>query len=186
MTTFVAIDFETADYYPDSACAVGLVKVVNNQIVERQYHLIKPPRKSFIFTYLHGITWYDVHRKPTFAQIWPKLRKFLHGADFLAAHNAGFDRKVLYACGSSTGVHVPLYPFLCTVQLARKVWGIYPTNLQDVCDSLGIELNHHYALSDAEACARIIIAAEKQRSAVREQKIIDRLQAAYRSSSLWK
>lgn len=32
-------------------------------------------------------------------------------------------------------------------------------SLPDVCARLGIELNHHDALSDAEACARIAIAA---------------------------
>ena len=159
--TFVAIDFETADYYPDSACAVGLVKVVGDRIVERQYHLIKPPRKSFVFSELHGITWTDVRKKPAFGQIWPKLRRFLNGVDFLAAHNASFDRNVLYACAYATGVHVPEYSFVCTVQLARKAWGIYPTKLPHVCESLGIELDHHYALSDAEACARIVIAANK-------------------------
>ena len=31
---FVAIDFETANTQPDSACAVGLVKVVGGEIVE--------------------------------------------------------------------------------------------------------------------------------------------------------
>jgi DNA polymerase III epsilon subunit-like protein len=55
--TFVAIDFETADYKPDSACAVGLVRVENHQIVERAYTLIRPPRKKFVFTYYHGISW---------------------------------------------------------------------------------------------------------------------------------
>jgi DNA polymerase-3 subunit epsilon len=45
------------------------------------------------------------------------------------------------------------------VRLARRVWGIYPTRLSDVCRRLGIPLRHHDAASDAEACARIVIAA---------------------------
>ena len=63
--TFVALDFETADYSPDSACALGLVRVENHRIVERTYSLIKPPRRRFVFTYLHGITWEDVAHQPT-------------------------------------------------------------------------------------------------------------------------
>jgi DNA polymerase III epsilon subunit-like protein len=46
--TFVAIDFETADHGPDSACAVGLVRVSGAEIVERKYYLIRPPRSSFL------------------------------------------------------------------------------------------------------------------------------------------
>ena len=37
MSTFVALDFETADNGRDSACALGLVRVKNNQIVQRSY-----------------------------------------------------------------------------------------------------------------------------------------------------
>jgi DNA polymerase-3 subunit epsilon len=45
------------------------------------------------------------------------------------------------------------------MELARQVWRIYPTRLPDVCRHLGIALNHHHAVSDAEACARIVLAA---------------------------
>ena len=54
---FIAIDFETADYQPDSACAVALVRVEGSRIVQRRHFLIRPPRQRFIFSYLHGITW---------------------------------------------------------------------------------------------------------------------------------
>jgi DNA polymerase III subunit epsilon len=33
-----------------------------------------------------------------------------------------------------------------------------------VCEHLQIPLNHHNALSDAEACARIVLEAEKMKS----------------------
>ena len=36
---FVAIDFETANYARDSACAVGLVKVVGGEIVDKAVQL---------------------------------------------------------------------------------------------------------------------------------------------------
>ena len=62
---FVAIDFETADYWPDSACSVGLVRVVGNQIVDSAHFFIRPPRRTFVFTYLHGISWKHVANEPT-------------------------------------------------------------------------------------------------------------------------
>lgn len=171
--TFVAIDFETADKGRDSACSVGLVRVENGVIVEKAVQLIRPPRleggdlfspapAEFEFTYIHGIKPVQVLDAPTFAQAWPKLAPLLKGVQFLAAHNAPFDSGVLEACCAAAGLPKPAHRFVCTVRLARAVWNIFPTKLPDVCRRLEIQLNHHEALSDAEACARIVIAAQKQ------------------------
>ncbi len=160
--SFVAIDFETADRSLDSACAVALVKVENWQITARNYWLIRPPRKSFRFTYLHKISWQNVADQPTFQELWPSFLEFVGGASFLAAHNADFDRSVLLACCQASQIPLPRLRFRCTAKLARRVLKIYPTNLPAVCARLGIPLNHHDARSDAEACARIMIAAHRR------------------------
>ncbi len=157
--TFVAIDFETADAGRDSACAVGLVRVEGDVIVRREVRLIRPPRRDFEFTWVHGITWAQVAGQPRFAEVWEGLRSLLDGAEFLAAHNAAFDRSVLRACCAAAGIAEPPQPFECTVKLARRAWNIRPTRLDNVCRTLKIPLNHHEAGSDAEACARIVLAA---------------------------
>jgi DNA polymerase-3 subunit epsilon len=158
---FVAIDFETANYQADSACAVGLVKVAGGEIVDKAVHLIRPPTREFVFTYIHGLRWTDVAEADDFGALWPKLVSFLDGAEFLAAHNASFDKGVLRACCASYGIATPSLPFRCTVQISRRAWSIYPTKLSDVCRKLEIALNHHEALSDAMACAQIVLAAAK-------------------------
>jgi len=157
MPDFVAIDFETADYGRDSACSVGLVRVENNKIVRKEHHLIRPPRQTFVFTEIHGLTWADVKDAPTFEQLWHKLDAFFKGAEFFAAHNASFDKGVLNACCALAGVPIPEQPFQCTVKLARNVLKISPAKLSHVCHHLSIPLNHHNALSDAAACAQIMI-----------------------------
>lgn len=156
---FVAIDFETADHGPDSACAVGLVRVEGSDVVRREKVLIRPPRSRILFTHIHGITWAMVKDAEPFAAVWPKLLPVLDGAEMLAAHNAPFDRRVLAACCAAAGLPVPAVPFVCTVQLARRRWGLSPNNLPAVCRRLGIGLVHHDPISDAEACARIVLAA---------------------------
>jgi DNA polymerase III subunit epsilon len=139
--TFVAIDFETADHGPDSACAVGLVRVSGSTIVKRKYYLVRPTRRSFFFTPVHGITWEHVRRQPTFEVLWPRIRNLLLGANFIASHSV-----------------------VCTMKLARQVWNIRPTSLSIVSRYLGLPINHHHALSDAEACARIVVAARRSRA----------------------
>src|SRR5229473_1776433 len=78
------------------------------------------------------------------------------GAEFLASHGASFDRRVLKSCCKVANILPPQIPHVCTVKLARNTWGIHPTNLSMVCRHLGLRLNHHEALSDAEACAGIV------------------------------
>jgi DNA polymerase III subunit epsilon len=158
---FVAIDFETADYSPDSACAVGLVRVESLKVVHRESLLLRPPRRSVLFTHVHGINWEMVKDAPRFAFAWPRLAKVLDGASALAAHYASFDRRVLAACCQASELGVPTLPFLCTVQLARRTWRLKPNDLPSVCRRLGIGLVHHDPLSDAEACARIAIAVSR-------------------------
>ncbi len=156
---FAAFDFETADRGRDSACSIGLVVVKSGKIVRKEYRLIRPPRPLFEFSWLHGITWEHVAREPDFGCVWRDLQPLLEDIDYLAAHHAPFDRGVLEACCHAHKILPPILPYICTVRLARKVWQLRPAKLANVCEHLGIELQHHHALSDAEACARIVMAA---------------------------
>ena len=158
---FAAIDFETADYGRDSACAVAVIIAEGGTIVHQEYALIRPPRKSFVFTYLHGISWADVAQKPAFDVLWPKLSALLDNVDFIAAHNASFDRGVVAACCAAYGCTGPNIRYVCTMKLARHLWNIRPTKLSDVCAHFNFKLNHHDALSDALNCAKIVLEAQK-------------------------
>lgn len=156
---FLAIDFETANYKRDSACAVGLAIVENNVIKESGSFLIKPPSRKFMFTHIHGITWKDVENEPDFGELWPAIKPIFKNIDFAAAHNSSFDEGVLKSCCATYNLDLPPVKFKCTMNISRRVWGIYPTKLPDVCNKFGIELNHHNALSDTLACAKIMIKA---------------------------
>jgi DNA polymerase-3 subunit epsilon len=158
-TRFLAIDFETANFNSDSACAIGLVRVESNRITSKRHFWIRPPEKKFSFTHIHGITWDQVENAPTFEDLWPELQPWFKDIDFIAAHNVGFDRKVLLACCARYQISLPELRYQCTVQLARKQLGLKPANLPSVCRALNIPLSHHDALSDAIACAQIAIAA---------------------------
>ncbi len=167
--TFVAIDFETANPTRQSACAVGLVRVENKKIVHQESFFIKPPSNYFAFTSIHGITWADVRKERTFGELYTDLSRIWDGAKFFVAHNASFDASVLRACSQTYGCPVPEIPFQCTVKIARATWNLYPTKLPDVCRYLGVELErHHEALSDARACAEIMLRAHYGTSAQRE------------------
>jgi DNA polymerase III subunit epsilon len=158
---FVAIDFETANDDRDSACEIGLVKVVNNEIVARERSLINPQTTYFEYSYYNKIKPEDVADAPSFDKVWAEFGHLLDGAEFIAAHKADFDRDVLYKCCDKYKIKPPAQKFICTLKIARACWKLKAVALNNVCDHLGIELNHHEALSDALACAQIVIKAMK-------------------------
>jgi DNA polymerase-3 subunit epsilon len=162
---FLAIDFETADYGADSACAVGMVLVDRGELVQEFVRLIRPPRSRVMFTSVHGLSWSDLEGASDFGALWPEMEPLFEQVDFIVAHNASFDKKVLASCCRAHNIAMPALPFRCSVQLSRNVLGIKPANLANVCKVLGIELNHHEALSDARACALITLKAEAHRLA---------------------
>lgn len=155
--SFVAIDFETANTSPASACAVCCVKVCDGEISSVLETLISPPAGPFLFTPIHGLTRSDVARAPTWADLRSSVDAFCSGVDFWVAHNAAFDRRVFSGCNAHYGLSSPETEWLCTVSLARNVLGFTPANLPAVCQRLGLHLNHHDAASDAQACARIML-----------------------------
>jgi len=131
--TFVAIDFEAATKAPDSACAVALVRVEDDRLVDQVVRLIRPSSPRFVFTYLHGISWKHVADQPEFGAVWGDLAPLLEGADFLVAHNAPFDRNVMGACCRAAGMNPPKQPWECTVQWARRTWNLRRASLPTVC-----------------------------------------------------
>jgi DNA polymerase-3 subunit epsilon len=158
--TFLAFDFETANYSPDSACSIGVVRVERDQVIRAEAFLIRPPTTQFVFTGIHGLTWSHVAKAPTFGELWSQgLADWFRGVDFVVAHNVRFDLRVLEACCDRYGLELPPVSFECSVELAKKVLGIRPANLKNVCEVLSIPLNHHEALSDAKACAEITVRA---------------------------
>jgi DNA polymerase-3 subunit epsilon len=161
---FTALDFETANHKRNSACAIGLVRVEGGEIIEKVCHLIKPPTREFVFTHVHGIRWEDVADQKTFGELWPEIEYLFQGIDFVVAHNAPFDKGVLSACMSLYGITPPPLEFECSMKAAKRKWELPDVKLSTVCKHLGIELKHHEALSDAVACARIVLAAASRSS----------------------
>lgn len=160
--TFVAIDFETGDPKRDSACAVALVRVEDDYLVDAVSSLIRPPRPiRQDFTQIHGITQAEAAMAQPFGEVWAGLLPVLQGATALVAHNAPFDRSVLEACCQAAGLTPPSVAWEDTVALSRKAWPTLPSHKLNVVSAhLGVALKHHEALSDALACAEIYLRAQ--------------------------
>ncbi|MFC7789914.1 3'-5' exonuclease [Microbacterium sp. MAHUQ-60] len=163
---FTAIDFETANSSPASACSVGLVRVRDGEVVAQTGWLIRPPAGHDDFnewnTKIHGLHAHDVVRAATWEEQIDRLCAFA-GADVLVAHSAKFDLTVLSRACEVTGVDAPPYRSLCSLAVARKTYELDSYRLPRAAAAAGFgDFPHHDALADARACAQIIIDAARR------------------------
>lgn len=163
---FTAIDFETANGHPSSACSVGLARVRDGVVVDRDYWLIRPPEAHAEFLpfniKIHSITPDMVAEADPWEDQLERLRDFI-GDDVAVAHNAAFDMGVIRAACAETITPTPRLKYLCSVLVSRKTYEIPSHRLPLAAAAAGYgEFAHHEALADAEACAAIIIDAAKR------------------------
>ncbi len=158
---FAAIDFETANNERNSACSVAVVLCKGFRTLEKISFLIRPPRNYFTNTHIHGIRWTDVKEAPAFPEVWMQVAPLLQSVNFIAAHNAAFDRSVLGATCTHYGLMAPASPWVCTYrQVAKNLWPHFANyKLSTICGKFGIPLQHHEAMSDANAVAQIMFRA---------------------------
>lgn len=162
---FVALDFETANELRNSPCSIGLVRVTSGAVTDRYYSLIKPEPVRFSpwNIKIHGITPRAVADAPTFDQIWPDVQRFI-GSDTVVAHNASFDMSVLRHTLDQYNLEYPQIPYFCTVIAAKRAFpDLINHKLNTVSQHIGFRFTHHNALEDAEACARMLVAAIKEK-----------------------
>ena len=159
MRDFAAIDFETANEQPSSVCSVGLVIVRDGLVTDSFYSLIHPEPEYYQWfcRRVHGLGPEDTEDAPVFPEVWEEIALKIEGLP-LVAHNARFDEGCLKAVFRVYRMDYPDYLFYDTLTASRRRFGrVLPNHqLQTVAAACGFDLeNHHHALADAEACARI-------------------------------
>jgi DNA polymerase III, epsilon subunit and related 3''-5'' exonucleases len=179
---YVAIDFETANRSRASACSLAAVTVENGRIVKSAYSLIRPPVLQFDYwnTRIHGLTAQDVADKPTFAELWPRIKPHLDNK-VVVAHNAVFDIGVLRSMLDEYGLAYPQFRYACTVEIARRVWtDVVNYKLSTLANRFAIEFEHHNALHDARTCAMIALSAQATVKAKSFKDLAEKLKVTVR------
>ena len=163
---FTAIDFETANGSPASPCAVGLIRVRDSKPVATLELLFRPPIPHDWFSEgnirVHGITPAMVQDAPTYSEVINQMLEFID-EDLLVAHNASFDMGVLAASAKAISQELPKLRYGCSLKIARKTYNLESYRLNAVAYAIGHEeFEHHNALADSDACARIVIHAAQR------------------------
>lgn len=155
---WVAVDVETATPNRDSLCSIAAVRVVDGKVADSFSELVRPPKNTYGArnTMVHGLSSIDTATSRSFDSVAYDFWHYV-GSRPLIAHNAAFDSNVIERSQQTAGFTMSTSPrWFCTLRLAEAVWPNEPSHkLSALCGSLGIELDHHRAASDALACALI-------------------------------
>jgi len=164
---YVVVDVETTGGNPawNRVTEIGAVRVRGERPVEEWTTLVNPhrriPRKIVELT---GITDEMVAGAPSFEEIAGEFLDFV-GDAVLVGHRVKFDYGFLRAECERAGRELRR-PTVCTVVETRRHFpGLPSYGLARLCGHFGIPLeNHHRALDDARATARILARINRKRA----------------------
>lgn len=162
MTSFVALDVETANAELASICQVGFAEIREGRVRDAGAWFVQLPEGMEFDpnnVRIHGIDQGMIADAPGIAEVWNKLQPRLQSLPAVA-HNADFDTQALRSALDQAGVAVPDVTFFCSVQISRKMWPHLENHkLGSVAAYLNIPLQHHEAASDAMAAGQIVVEA---------------------------
>ena len=158
MPRYIAFDVETPNRLNHRMSAIGITVIEDGAAVDEFYSLVDP--ETFFDSFniqLTGISGASVKNAPTFPRLWLQIEPLM-SSGLLVAHNAVFDMGVLKKCLRDYGISWRSgVPYLCTVQMGRRVLPGISHRLNALCEYYGIELDHHHAASDSRACGEILL-----------------------------
>lgn len=155
---FVAFDLEMPSN-KNRISAIGITVVEKGEVVDRIYYLVNPETEfEPLIIKLIGITPEMVENEPTFPDIWKKVKDVM-SSGLLVAHGAPGDMKVLCKCLQHYGIEwQESVQYLCTHQMGLDCYPEFEHHgLDFMCKHIGFDLQHHYALSDSEGCAMLLL-----------------------------
>lgn len=158
-TPFAVVDVETTGLAPhrgDRIVEIAVVRVSPSGAVEKVWTTVIDPECDPGPTHIHGLSSGQLAGAPRFADIADELAAQLDGT-VVVAHNARFDMSFLEAEFLRAGREPPLWPLLCTLELADFLGSGGARRLQDCCAAEGIIADRtHEALADATATAQLL------------------------------
>lgn len=156
-TPFSVVDLETtgfAAHRSDRIVEVAVVSTDPHGDVTDTWHTLIDPGRDPGPSHVHGITADQLAGAPRFVDVLPFVASRLAGT-VVVAHNALFDLGFLSAEFLRAGRQPPLWPTLCSMELAGHFTDT--RRLADCCADAGVPLDGaHTALGDAVATAGLL------------------------------
>ena len=162
MTSFNAIDVETANADRASICQIGIVQVRNGTLGKEWSTLVDPEDWFDPWNVsIHGIDRKAVKGAPTLPDLHAELTRWL-GDEVVVSHTS-FDRVALERAAAKYNLPPLETVWLDSARVTRRAWpdefASRGYGLKKLAKHFGIEFEHHDALEDAKAAAQILLKA---------------------------
>lgn len=162
--TFVVFDLETTGLNSspssgnmDKIIEIGAYKIEKGEITESFSTFVNPEKRlSDEIVRLTGITQEMVEDAPSFEEVMPDFYKFCSGSVLVGHNIVGFDFKFVdYYC-SKLG-YILDRKLIDTLHLSQELLYLPNYKLNTIAETFNITFNHHRAVDDALATAKIFI-----------------------------
>lgn len=151
MRDYVVMDLENPNFRQNSICAIGVMLIRNNNVVERKYSLINP-EDTFdnINIQITKIAPHMIKQSPTLPEYWSEISSWLSN-NVIVGHNITYDLRVLTKSLQRYDLEVPEFNYCCTLTQSRKNLDLPSYKLENIAKKLHIIYNPHNAIEDARA-----------------------------------
>lgn len=151
----MVLDLENPNFRQNSICAIGVILVKDNKVIEKKYSLINP-EDTFdrINMDITKIAPHMVQESPTLPEYWSEIEELLTH-NIVVGHNVTYDLRVLSKSLQRYNISVPDFNFICTLSLSRKNLKLSSYKLENVAKHLHIIYNPHNAIEDARAAQEL-------------------------------
>lgn len=161
VSRFVALDLETANPCFSSICQIGAVRYEDGIVVDEFLELVNPNDYfCMINVSIHGIDEDRVKDSRLFSDVFNDVVEFV-GDDFCFTHTS-FDRTAIIQACKKYDIAAPDIKWRDSSMVARRTWKQFKQKgwgLDNLCNFLGFDFNHHDALEDAKAAGHVVLAA---------------------------
>lgn len=172
--SFCVLDLETTGFNPkaDAILEIGLIKVVENKIVDSYTSLIKPPKnfiddtgkELYIDTFLEnltGITNDELETAPTLIEVSDTIKNFI-ASDIIVGHNVNFDINFLYDFFLENYSFEFSNDFWDMLKISKRVLPeLKHHRLSDIANFFKYDFIGHRALNDCKATFDLMMYLKK-------------------------
>lgn len=154
----IVFDIEMLNNDPASICSIGIVEMIDFQIISTYYSLIKPSCLKFdsIRYNIHHINPDSLRKEKSFKEIWKEIKHYFHDS-IVISHDIIVDMMHLRAALKNDNIAYPHIRMSCTNVLAHLIHpNIKKYNLTELTKIYHFQYTAHHALEDAKACAYIL------------------------------
>ena len=143
---YILLDLENPNTRGNSICAIAVVLMENDKVVEKKYTLINPEdRFDPINARITGIDASQVQNAPTLKEYWNEIKELL-SENVVIGHNVTYDLAVLSRALQRYDLEVKKYRYSCTLELSKKYIKADSYKLENLSQKLGYEYRAHDAL----------------------------------------